>query len=145
MKIPRFLILGVIIFLILLVLAGLWAVSRPSQQLTSGEQLGTQMALSTPIITPTPIMMPTATPEKPIGPVWVVSKIEEEAIHSHGFTYDVAIFTNLDSPSVSLRAQCSAPGWPSPEIGQQYTINEYRVMIPIEGVYSPLQRFWVLE
>lgn len=99
--------------------------------------------VTTPAVVPA-LVIQTPTPTLP-GNIWVVTGIEQSVIHQNGFNYDVATFTNLNQPAVTLRAQCSAPGWPSPEIGHQYTINEYRVMSPIEGIYSPLQRFWVLE
>jgi len=122
--------LGVIIFLLIACAALFW--TKNSSRLSTA----TPTTISV-VVTSTPT---TALP----GNIWVVSKIEEAAIHQNGYVYDVATFTNLDRPSVTLRAQCAAPGWPAPAIGQQYVMNDYRVLVPIEGIDSPLQRFFVL-
>lgn len=122
---------AVIIFLLVAGVALIWLKNSSRQIVT------------TPAVVPG-LVNQTPTSTLP-GNIWVVTGIEQSVIHQNGFNYDVATFTNLNQPAVTLRAQCSAPGWPSPEIGHQYTINEYLVMSPIEGIYSPLQRFWVLE
>ncbi len=136
-----------LVMLILLVMAGLAFLSFRDLSHYWAPALLPPTATPRPTMTPTPTVTPTPTPvpEKPAGPIWVVSRIEEGLFHENGFVYDIATFTNLDKPSVTIRARCSAPGWPSPEIGHKFTINEYRVMIPIEGIQSSLQRFWVLE
>lgn len=134
-----------LVMLILLVVAGLAFLSFRDLSLAWAPVLlpsATPRPTSTPIPTMTPT--PMATTEKVAGPVWVLTRIEVGLFHENGYDYDIATFTNLDKPSVTIRARCSTPGWPT-EIGHQYIVNEYRVMIPIEGIFSPLQRFWVLE
>ena len=107
-------------------------------------------SLSTPVMlaTATPVMTPTATPTAtPVGPgnIWEVVAIEENKIYENGFHYDVATFKNLNDPSLIILARCAEPGWPQPEIGDRYVLNQYGVLIPIEGIGSLLQRFLVIE
>jgi len=73
------------------------------------------------------------------------NEMEENAIYANGFYYDVATFFNLDQPSLTVRAQCMNPGWPSPEIGHHFTLIYASVLVPIEGVESTIQRFLILD
>ena len=92
--------------------------------------------LPTPTVTPLPVVP---------GNIWIVASIEQNAIREGLFLYDVATFYNKNVPTIIMKAQCGAPGWPSPEIGQQYVLSEYNVLVPIEGIESPLQRFYPLK
>src|SRR3989339_23223 len=106
-------------------------------------------AVSTPVMlatpTPLPVMTATLVPTAMPGNIWVVMSIEESALYSNGFYYDVATFYNLAQPTLTVRAQCMIPSWPSPEIGHQFVLIYETVLVPVEGVESEIQRFLILD
>ncbi|EKD52744.1 MAG: hypothetical protein ACD_61C00256G0003 [uncultured bacterium] len=140
----KYIRIGLGIFLVVALICSLiyWLTSLPTRQQASLLSTPTVLATATPVMTPTPTQ--TAIPAAP-GNIWEVVAIEENKIYENGFHYDVATFKNLNDPSLIILARCAEPGWPQPEIGDRYVLNQYGVLIPIEGIGSLLQRFLVIE
>lgn len=92
-------------------------------------------AMATQTLAPT--VAPTALP----GNIWVVKETKVDTIHENGFNYIVDIFYNESQPNLTIRASCRAPGWPAPVVGQRYVMMSDGLLVPIEGIDSPLQRF----
>lgn len=137
---------AVIVFILVAISAGIYIKNlRNNAPAFESVAMPTMVATaSTPTLVPTPLPTLTATLAAP-GNIWVVTSIEPRALHVNGFDYDVAVFTNLNQPLVTIRAQCAGPSWPSPEIGHQYYMNNFEVLVPVEGNDSPLQRFHLLH
>lgn len=144
---PWFIVGGILIFLIVFIW-GMGKIYANGEAEHEQAALATRMAYSTPspvlpTMTATPIPVVTQTPLAP-GNIYVLASIEENGYSENGRVYDKAVFTNLNVPSLRITAHCSAPSWPSPEVGHQFVLNSYGVLVPIEGIYSPLQRFFVI-
>ena len=79
-----------LVMLILLVMAGLAFLSFRDLSHYWAPALLPPTATPRPTMTPTPTVTPTPTPvpEKPAGPIWVVSRIEEGLFHENGFVYE---------------------------------------------------------
>lgn len=84
-----------------------------------------------------PSVVSTALP----GNIWVVKETKVDTIHKNGFNYIVDIFYNESQPNLTIRASCQAPGWPAPMVGQKYVMMGDGLLVPVEGIDSPLQRF----
>jgi hypothetical protein len=140
----KYIWIGIGIFVFVVLVCGILSVFMNTSTRQQAEPLSTpvMLATATSMVTLTPT--PTVTPVAP-GIIWEVVSIEEHIIYENGFYYDVATFRNLNDPSVLIQARCAEPGWPQPEVGQQYVLNQYGVLIPIEGIESKLQRFLVIE
>lgn len=107
-----------------------------------------------PVPTPTPTAVQSSSSYLPIqlkqagepANVWLVKKIKNNALRRNGFYYDVVTFVNKSDPSLRIKAQCAEPGWPSPDIGAEYTRNKWGVLAPVhDNKKHNLQRFIDLD
>ena len=138
---------GILVLGLIVALLFFWFITGPGKKPVAAIVIPQGVsALATPEMTPsaTQTTVPTAISTS-AGDIWQVVEISKKAIHENGFDYDVATFSNVGNPAILMKAQCGAPGWPSPKIGQQYVLNDYNVLVPEQGIGSPLQRFYPIK
>ncbi len=118
--------------------------AEPQMIFATPETTPTTIVPVTPIVT-LPISTPTQSASYATGSVWEVVSIEKKALQQNGFSYDVATFALVGQSTVTLKAHCAEPQWPSPEIGHKYvSLNDRGVIITEEGIKITLQRFYIL-
>jgi len=76
---------------------------------------------------------------------WKVTKIDPLSYRRSGYFYDLAVFENL-STGESIKAFCAEPGWPGPNLGDVYILNQWNVLVPTHNDNPPwIQRFIVID
>lgn len=100
------------------------------------------MLVMTPTVVPTPDPTPTPTPL--VLPVsgWKFADFSGEKTYENGYEYSWGIFENDNGSKV--KAMCSAPGSPAPNVGDYYIWNkEINILIPVlDNQDGNIQRFW---
>lgn len=131
---------GVLLLLLVVLLSVRIFSGGAGQEITPVALMPTQpFVLSTPTVSP---VVTAETQASAPGNIWVVSKTKVDKVKIGKYSYIVDEFTNEAQPSLIMRAHCAAPGAPAPEVGQKYLMNDFEVLVPVEGVDSPLQRFF---
>lgn len=130
---------AVIIFLLVACGAFLWI--RNSSRLPVEPMSSSPQILATPAVFPVVQLTPTQPALAP-GDVWMVVRVGPEFVKKNGYKYMIAVFSNQNVPSLTISRMCGAPGWPAPEAQHLYLMNYGGVLVPIEGIDSPLQRFY---
>lgn len=86
---------------------------------------------TTVVVTPTtvPTILPTPT-MKPIGEFWLVKETYIGKVTKEGVEYDVFVFANENRPDITMKANCMAPSWPAPVVGDRYLLNQSGILTP---------------
>ncbi len=139
--------IGVFVGFVLLIIVFAYFTNKQTNKNKPG---GIQTTVVTPTLeftqqpstTPSPTQIPSS--EFLRSDAWKVVGVMDAAMSHDGYIYDVAKFQN--STGEIVRAMCMNPGWPQPNVGDEYVLNEWGVFIPIvEDEKNPTQRFIDLE
>jgi len=101
-----------------------------------------QTALSTPTFQVIATVVPTSTPEWLPASGWKFEGFNGEKTRENGFVYSWATFVNDNGARV--KAMCSSPNSPAPEIGTIYAWDKTNnILYPVvDNSDGNLQRFW---
>ncbi len=132
-----------LVFLIVLCLLGIFVIVYllGLSYFQAGISTPTPYQFPTALPTPTAVV-PTATPTPVPVTVWKFNGFNSEKSKIGRYEYSWGIFVNANG--AKLKAMCSAPNSPSPDIGSAYILDpKTNILYPVtDNIHGNLQRFW---